>query len=104
MTLERLVETGLVEGIGNGRGRVYVLSPKVYKSAVKYVRQTDIDAIRYEELVLKLVETQKTITRKDVIELLHITPPQAYRLLKKMTEKHILILEGNTSAAKYKKA
>lgn len=104
MTLERLVETGLVEGIGNGRGRVYVLSPKVYKSAVKYVRQTDIDAIRYEELVLKLVETQKTITRKDVIELLHITPPQAYRLLKKMTEKHILILEGNTSAAKYRKA
>lgn len=104
MTLERLVETGLVEGIGNGRGRVYVLSPKVYKSAVKYVRQTDIDAIRYEELVLKLVETQKTITRKDVIELLHITPPQAYRLLKKMAEKHILILEGNTSAAKYKKA
>lgn len=104
MTLERLVETGLVEGIGNGRGRVYVLSPKVYKSAVKYVRQTDIDAIRYEELVLKLVETQKTITRKDVIELLHITPPQAYRLLKKMAEKHILILEGNTSAAKYRKA
>ena len=103
-TLERLTESGLIEAIGNGRGRVYVLGSKVYKNPVKYVRQTDIDAIRYEELVLKLADKKKTIMRKDVIELLHVTPPQAYRLLKKMTEKKLLILEGTTSAAKYRKA
>ena len=41
------------------------------------------------------------ITRKDVVDLLHISPPQAYRLLKKMVDENELIVTGNTSAAKY---
>lgn len=100
-TLERLTEAGLIEAIGNNKGRTYILSAKMYHDPVKYVRQTDIDQIRYKELIIKLAEKKKTISRKDVIELLHVNPPQAYRLLQKLVSEGQLILEGTTSAAKY---
>ena len=101
-TLERLTEGGLTEAIGNSRGRVYVLSAKMYGDPVKYVRQTDIEQIRYKELIMKLAEKKQSITRSDVIELLHVNPPQAYRLLQKLVKDQQLIPEGTTSATKYK--
>lgn len=100
-TLERLTEAGLIEAIGNNKGRAYVLSAKMYHDPVKYVRQTDIDQIRYKELIMKLAKKKKTITRRDVVELLHVNPPQAYRLLQKLVVEKQLVLEGTTSAAKY---
>lgn len=101
-TLERLAEAGLLEALGNGRGRNYVLSAKMYRDPVEYVRQTDIDQLRYKELVLKLAAKKKKITRKDVIELLHVSPPQAYRLLQKLVKENSLVLEGTTSSAYYR--
>jgi len=100
-TVERLTEAGIIEGMGNGRGRVYVLSAKAYHDPAQYVRQTDIDVIRYTELILKLAQTKKYLTRKDIIDLLHVSPPQAYRLLKKLVDSGKLIRQGNTSAAQY---
>lgn len=101
-TVERLTEAGIVEGMGNGRGRVYVLSAKVYRDPAQYVRQTDIDGIRYIELILKLAQTKEYLTRKDVIDLLHVSGPQAYRLLKKLVDTGKLVRSGNTSAAQYR--
>lgn len=100
--LERLTEAGLIEAMGNAKSRIYTLGVKLYKNPAEYVRQTDIDQLRYRELILKLAKKKKTITRKDVVELLHINPPQAYRLLKKMVVDGELISEGSTSAAHYK--
>ena len=100
-TVERLAEAGIVDAIGNGRGRVYVLSAKVYNDPAQYVRQTDIDIIRYTELILKLASAKEYITRKDVMDLLHVKGPQAYRLLKKLVNQGKLICTGNTSAAQY---
>lgn len=100
-TLEYLTETGIVEAIGTGRGRAYILSAKSYKDPVKYVRQTDIDRLRFPELVMKLAKQKGEISRQDVVELLHISPPQAYRLLKKMVEDEKLTRRGNTAAARY---
>ena len=100
-TVERLTEAGIVDGMGNGRGRVYVLSAKAYKDPAQYVRQTDIDVIRYSELILKLAQTKEYITRKDVVNLLHVSGPQAYRLLKKLEKSKQLVRNGNTSAARY---
>lgn len=100
-TLERLTESGLVDAIGNGRGRAYVLSVKAYKDPIQYVRQTDIDVVRHKELVLTLARKKGCITRKDVIELLHVSGPQAYRLLKKLVDEGSLVVTGSTSAAKY---
>ena len=103
-SIERLVEAGYVEASGTGRGRTYLLSSKIYKAmnnTKAYVRQTDIDKIRHPELVLKLAREKGTVTRSDVIELLHVTPPQAYRLLKKLVDHGNLIMIGNKSSAVY---
>ena len=100
-TLERLTESGLIDAMGSGRGRAYVLSAKAYKDPIQHVRQTDIDAVRYKELVMTLARRKEYITRGDVIELLHVSPSQAYRLLKKLVEEGLLTLDGTTSAAKY---
>ena len=99
--LERLTEAGILEAIGNTKSRTYTLSVKLYKNPAEYVRQTDVDQVRYRELVQKLASKKGVITRKDVVDLLHISPPQAYRLLKKMVDEDELIVTGNTSAAKY---
>ena len=88
--VEKLVEDGLVEAVGSGKNREYILSGKVYKNmdkSINYTRQTDIDKVRYPELVLKLAREKGKITRNDVAELLHLTPSQAYRILKKMNDK-----------------
>ena len=100
-TLERLTESGLIDAMGSGRGRAYVLSAKAYTDPIQHVRQTDIDAVRYKELVMTLARRKEYITRRDVIELLHVSPSQAYRLLKKLVEEGLLTLDGTTSAAKY---
>ena len=79
-----MTEAGLLDAMGNTKGRSYILNQKVYQDKVRYVRQTDIESIRYPELVRKLAEKKKAISRKDVAELLHITPPQAYRVLQRL--------------------
>ena len=102
--IESLTEAGLIEAAGSGKGRYYILSSKVYRNAdntVGYVRQTGIDKLRYSELVLKLAKTQGYITRGNVAELLHITPPQAYRILDNLADNKKLQLIGKGKYAKY---
>ncbi|MDI9420859.1 MAG: putative DNA binding domain-containing protein [Bacillota bacterium] len=104
-SIEGLVTAGLVEAVGTGRSRSYMLSPRVYERSsgmVGYVRQTDIDDIRSEELVLKLASTQGCVRRRDVVELLRIEPPRAYRLLRKLVDAGKLELEGSGRAASYR--
>lgn len=104
--VEKLIENGLVEATGNGKARGYILSAKVYRendNAIGYVRQTGIDTIKYEELVLKLTREQRGyITRDNVMELLNLSDSQAYRILKKLADKNKLLLEGKGRGARYK--
>ena len=100
---ERMTEAGLLEATGSGRGRTYVLSAKAYQDKAAYVRQTDIDAVRFPELVMKLAEAKGSITRKDVAALLHVTPSQAYRILKKLEAGKLLVREGATRNTIYRK-
>ena len=100
---ERMTEAGLLEASGNGRGRTYIMSAKTYRDKAAYVRQTDIDAVRYPELVMKLAETKGKISRKDVAALLHVSPPQAYRILKKLEAEKLLVREGTTRNTSYRK-
>lgn len=102
--IESLTEAGLIEAAGSGKGRYYILSSKVYRNAdntVGYVRQTGIDKLRYSELVLKLAKTQGYVTRGNVSDLLHITPPQAYRILENLADSQKLKLVGKGRYAKY---
>lgn len=104
-TVEKLVEAGLVEASGQSKNRFYLLSEKVYRTThntIGYVRQTDIDEVRYEELILKLARKKKDgIARKDVCELLNVSKDQAYRLLKKLVDKKELKLIGSGNTTRY---
>lgn len=103
--VEKLVEAGLVDASGNNKARFYILSSKVYKeqdNIVGYVRQTGIDAVKYEAWIMELIQKQGgKITRDNVVELLNVSPSQAYRLLKKVADKGRIKLVGNGRMAYY---
>ena len=101
--VEALVESGLVEALGNGRGRNYMLSPKAYgkENTAAYIRQKGIDELRYEELVLELARKQKSIKRADVIALLHVSPAKAFRILQRLVKNQKLTLQGKGAGAYY---
>lgn len=89
--LGQLTEAGLVESAGVGARRTYMLGAKVYRRsgrAMDCVRQSDIDRVRYPELIIKLMHEQKSVSKNDVMELLHLEGNQAYYQLRK------LVLEG----------
>ena len=102
---KKIVEAGLVNASGNNRTWFYILSSEVYKeqdNIVGYVRQTGIDAVKYEAWIMELIQKQGgRITRDNVVELLNVTPSQAYRLLKKMSDKGRIKLVGNGRSAHY---
>lgn len=88
-TVEVLVEAGLVEASGVGKNRSYTLGRKVYKrsdKAKEYVRQTDVDRVRYPEMILKLAQHQERITTADVMDLLHLDPNAAYYEVSKLVK------------------
>ncbi len=61
VVFETLVESGLVERLGNGHGRYYIMSSRYSQktnNAVEYVRNRDIDALRHQELVMQLAQTK----------------------------------------------
>ena len=102
--MEHLSEAGLVEALGSGKGRYYILSAKVYRASndsVGYVRQSGIDALRYKELVMKLAVEQGEISRANVIDLLHVAPSQAFRILKRLADAEELELISKGRGAKY---
>lgn len=102
--IEKLLEDGLVEATGNGKARAYILSANVYReqdNSVGYVRQTGIDKLKYDELVMKLAKQQGYVTRENVSELLNISNSQAYRVLKKLADKGKLVLLGKGRSARY---
>lgn len=96
-TVESLVEAGLVEAHGSSTARAYMLSARVYSAAgkeVDFVRQSDIDKVRYPELIMKLARQQGgRVATKDVMSLLHLGRKQAYRQLKKLESEGALELK-----------
>ena len=105
ITAERLVESGMIEPSGSGKGRCYTLSAKLYRAdnnMTGYTRQKGIDSVRYPEMVIQFAKDNGgTIMRGDVMELLHLTKSQAYNLLKKMVDEDRLIPKGTTRNAYY---
>ena len=62
-----------------------MLGAKVYRRsgrAMEYVRQSDIDRVRYPELIIELMHEQKSVSKNDVMELLHLEENQAYYQLR----------------------
>jgi ATP-dependent DNA helicase RecG len=105
--LEQLLEAGLIEAHGNGRGRSYTLSAKVYKQSgkqVAYVRQAGFDALQQEQMVLKFIQAHGQVKRADVMELCHLNRNQAYRLLTRMKDAGQIKQMGEHKRAFYEQA
>ncbi len=100
-----LIEDGLIEEIGSNKNKNYILSKNVYRenlNTIAYVRQSGIDIIRYDEMILKLAkESKEGINREDVSQLLNVSKDKAYQLLKKLTLNNELELKGKGRGAKY---
>ena len=95
--LERLVETGLIEARGTGRGRTYHLSASTYRrlgEEAAYVRLKGFEHQQMEQMVLEYVRAHGRITRREAAELCRIGPYQATRLLKRMVEQGKLTPHG----------
>ena len=85
--IERLVEAGSIEAHGATKNRSYTLSPRVYRElgqSADYVRQAGFEPIQQAQMVIQYVKKHGRITRKDVVDLCHITEDQATYLLRKL--------------------
>lgn len=106
VTLENMIEQGLIEATGRGKQRSFVMSAKLYnesKEAIGYVRQTGIDKVKNPALVLQLAKVQNgIIAKKDVCDLLNVTPSQAYSIIKELMNEGKLELLYGGKYAKYR--
>ncbi len=105
-TLEKLVEAGLVEAQGTGRGRTYILSAKVYKKSgqkAAYIRQAGFEPIQQEQMVLAYIDKHGSIKRADVMELCHVTKDQAYKLLTRLKNSGHITQIGSRKGAIYER-
>jgi len=104
--LEKLIEAGLIEAHGTGRGRTYTLSAKVYRHTgekAAYVRQAGFDPIQQEQMVLTYINKHGSIKRADVIELCRITKDQAAKLLKRLADEEKIVKHGERRGAYYER-
>lgn len=104
IVLGQLTESGLVESSGAGVRRSYMLGSKVYRRSgkvVEFVRQSDIDRVRYPELITKLMKKQGSVTKSDVMELLHLDANQAYYQLRKLIREGRAQKIGGGRSARY---
>lgn len=95
--LERLVELGLLEAHGATRDRSFTLSARIYRElgqSAAYVRQTGVEVIHHEAMVLKLAKTKGAIKRSDVVDLCGLTESQAKTMLGRLVEEGRLVQEG----------
>ena len=102
--LEKLVEAGLMDAHGAGRGRTYTLSAKVYRHSGReaaYIRQAGFDPIQQEQMVLTYIDKHGSIKRADAADLCRISPFQATRLLKRLTESGKIISKGKGKGTVY---
>jgi len=97
----------MVEAHGTGKGRTYTLSAKVYQGAgqkAAYVRQAGFDPIQQEQMVMSFIDMHGSIKRADVVELCHISPDQAYKLLARLKKREEIEQIGERKGAIYKRA
>lgn len=102
--LERLLEAGMIEAHGSGRGRSYTLSAGVYQQSgqkAAYIRQAGFDAIQQEQMVLKFIASHGGIKREEAMALCRLNKDQAYRLLKKLANTGVIRFEGKGKGGKY---
>lgn len=106
-SVESLVESGLLQAHGAGRGRSYTLSPDLYRllgEKAEYTRQAGFDRLQQEQLVKNYVTQHGRITRQEVVTLCRLTQDQAYKLLTALCNDGFLKKQGIKKGTSYIKA
>lgn len=105
--LEQLVEAELVAAQGQGRGRSYTLSQKVYQAfdqEAGYQRQTALSPEEIDQRILQLAREHETLRRKDLIQALGLEENQATHALQRLCKRSALIPEGVGKGRSYRLA
>ena len=105
--VEWLIELGMVEGVGNGSARRYMLSSKVYSisnNTAGYIRQRGWDTLQERETIISHFDKYSEITREGVAELCRCTLNHASWLLRQLVDDGVLVLHGKGRGAHYRKA
>ena len=105
-TLNRLVEIGLVEPRGERKGRTWHLSAATYRRLGKptaYIRQHGFEPLQHEQMVLQYLDKYRKITRTQAAELCLLSVNQAYRLLKSLEKRGILVAHGDKKGRYYER-
>ena len=103
-TLEWLMELGMVDGIGNGKARYYMLSSKVYEltgQKAAYTRQKGMSTIQEKNMIESQVKSFGSIKRDEVVQLCKCGSPHAYYLLRKLVEDGVLTATGKGKNTRY---
>ncbi len=106
-TVEWLVELGMVEAVGNGKSRRYMLSSKVYALSgdeAGYMRQRGMTTIQEKSMIESQVEQFGRITSKKTAELCKSDLNHANYLLNRMVSEGTLIKNGKGKNTYYTKA
>lgn len=103
--LARLVDAGILEARGEGRGRAYHLTAAMYRvlgDRAGYVRVRGFEPAQQEQMVLQYAQEHGQITRREAAELCKLSADQASRLLRRLATEHPeLRLEGERRGARY---
>lgn len=100
----RMVENGVLEARGSGRGRRYHLTADFYRTAgvpTAYARVRGLSREEMRSAVLQQISQDGSASRGEVAELCHITPVQARTLLRAMVGDGLLELRGDRRTARY---
>lgn len=103
--LERLVERGLVEARGTGRGRGYHLSAATYKrlgEEAAYVRIKGFERPQMEQMILEYAKAHGRITRREAAELCRLKDYQAFYILQKLEKAGKLEAVGKGRGSYYR--
>ena len=102
--LATLIEKGLIEPRGRGRGREYHLSASLYRrfhEAPRYVRTRGYDRLQPEQMILTYVRAYGSIARREAADLCQIDSGSAARVLREMRHAGVLDLVGERRTARY---
>ena len=105
-TVEWLVELGMVDGIGNGKARRYMLSSKVYALSGKkaaYIRQKGMSTIQEMGMIESHIDEFGTISRQEVLILCRCEKRHANYLLRKMVDQGRIAVIGKGRNTQYKR-
>ncbi len=102
--LHALVERGLLEARGEGKGRSYLLSAAIYRrlgAHSAYVHQRGFEPLQQEQMVLQYLATHKRIARRDVADLCKITPNQSRSLISNLLKHGKIVSKGAKRGSYY---